>query len=148
MRTFWLQSLARGYADSGELQRALDFVNQTLPVTKSNPGSIARWGALRSIAMAAFRWNETVAAVRIASLDHDVELHDFIVHAVAMQMANRGAYPEAEERLAAIESNEARAQTLADVAALGALATVPGARWIVVRDDAFHLDTFKDAMEP
>jgi hypothetical protein len=63
-------------------------------------------------------------------------------------MANRGAYPEAEERLAAIESNEARAQTLADVAALGALATVPGARWIVVRDDAFHLDTFKDAMEP
>nr|WP_294566286.1 hypothetical protein [uncultured Rhodopila sp.] len=142
LRAYYLESLIRAYAETGNTGQALDLLNRSFPDTTTLPGKISRWGALRDIALGAVRRGEATISVQVAEQAHDSELRDLIIRALAIRAANGGKYAEAEQWARMADSGRGIQVLLADVSARGALAVSGSARWIVVLRDEEGLHTF------
>ncbi len=143
---FYIAAAARAYAEAGEYDRALKLIADNLP-RASAARNLARWGAVKNIAICALRRGQFDDAMKIAESENEQTLHDAVMHAWATMEADSGRYVDAEHRADGIESDEERAQAYVDVAARAVSSRSDRARHIVVfRDEYEHYSLFDELL--
>jgi len=145
-RTIDFQALARAYAEAGEVARALDIVGRIFPPATSGSAHIDRWGILRDIAFVAMRAGHPDEAIQIAEQDSDTTLRDAVSHALALFAGDHAQYTAAERWARGIADDDERAQALADIAARGAVASSPDAKWVIVWRDEWERENPTSAL--
>jgi tetratricopeptide (TPR) repeat protein len=136
LHDFYIEAAAKGFAEAGEFDRARQLVNEQIvnPTAKRN---IARWGALKSIAVIAFRRGHKEEGRRIINAENDQDLYDSVLHEWANIDSDSGKYNEAENLADEILSNQERAQSYVDIASRKTYMNSVLAKYIIIFRDEF-----------